>query len=148
MNRPALARAGYGLLQLACAPVVFRRTKDATALRTIQVLGARQLVQAAVTAPAPTGAVLALGVEVDLLHAASMLALAAVAPRWRGLALWEAGAAAALAGGAAAAARQLPPARRLGSGAATGGGLVALRDRCARTLARRTVAAPLGAQPG
>jgi hypothetical protein len=44
----------------------------------VRVLGSRHLVQAAVTVRAPSALVLRAGVQVDLAHAASMLALGAV----------------------------------------------------------------------
>lgn len=49
----------------------------------LRLLGARHLGQAAVTAAVPTPGVLAAGSAVDLLHAASCLALALAGPRWR-----------------------------------------------------------------
>lgn len=109
MSGPALTRAGYGLLQIAYAGVRLGKEESTAARRTVRVLGARQIVQAAVTGPAPTRTLLTLGVGVDLLHAASMLALAACRPRWRRVALGEAVAASALAVAGAASARRLPP---------------------------------------
>jgi hypothetical protein len=44
----------------------------------VRVLGSRHLIQAAVTARAPSALVLRAGAQVDLAHAASMLALGAV----------------------------------------------------------------------
>jgi hypothetical protein len=44
----------------------------------VRVLGSRHLLQAAVTARAPSNLVLRAGAQVDLAHAASMLALGAV----------------------------------------------------------------------
>ena len=134
MNRLALVRAGYGLLQLGSLPL--SRGTDAPAVRrTVRVLGLRQLVQAAVTAPTPSPAVLALGVEVDLLHAASMVALAAVRPRYRRAALAEALAATALACAGTIAARRARSASR----ATPTHRLVTLRDRYAGTVVRYAV---------
>ena len=114
MNRLALVRAGYGLLQLASLPLS-RGTDRPVMRRTVQVLGLRQLVQAAATAASPSPEVLALGVEVDLLHAASMVALAAVRRRYRRAALAEALAATALACAGTIAARRARFAPGLGS---------------------------------
>jgi hypothetical protein len=71
-------RALYGGMQLiAPAPILDQRDPPVVR-RLVRVLGARHVVQAVVTAPRPTPAVLAVGAQVDLLHASSML-LAAVA---------------------------------------------------------------------
>lgn len=134
MKRLSQVRAGYGLLQLASLPLL-RGADHLAARRTVQVLGLRQLVQAAATAPAPSPAVLALGAEVDLLHAFSMIALAAVSRRYRCAAVSEALAAAALACAGTVAARQA----RAGPGGQPTSRPVALRDRCARAMARRVV---------
>jgi hypothetical protein len=77
----SLARAGYGAF-LLCAPDVAiglctARQPSSRARAVARLLGARHLVQAAVTARTPTPAVLAVGAQVDLVHAASMLALGA-----------------------------------------------------------------------
>jgi hypothetical protein len=73
-------RAGYGvalvmapsaLIHLATGRSPGRRTR-----RVAQVLGARHLVQATVSAFAPMPAVLAAGAAVDALHAGSMIMLA------------------------------------------------------------------------
>lgn len=106
-----LARGAYGmalciapgaLMGVAGGPPPSRRTRTVARL-----LGARHLVQAAITAAAlagptppgielaasalrgarPGGAVLLLGAEVDLLHAASMAGLAVLAPRRRRIGL-------------------------------------------------------------
>lgn len=61
----------------------------------VRALGARLLVQAAPEAIRPSRALLRLGVLVDLLHAASMLAAARIWPRYRRAALASAGSAAA-----------------------------------------------------
>jgi hypothetical protein len=64
--------------------------------RVARVLGARHLVQAALTAVAPRPATFAVGGQVDAVHAASML-LAAIRPAQRRAALIDALAEAALA---------------------------------------------------
>lgn len=76
-----LVRGGYGAV-LLCAPAAAIRLCGAgsaspRARAVVRVLGARHLIQAAVTAMAPNAAVLVRGAQVDLAHAASMLALAA-----------------------------------------------------------------------
>ena len=76
----AVTRGGYGVLQLASPTVAsgrLARTRlDARGQAVARALGARQLAQALASGPEPSFPVLALGVEIDLLHAASMLALA------------------------------------------------------------------------
>ena len=78
----SLTRAAYGAV-LVCAPgaVIGLCTGQQASRRTravARVLGSRHLVQAAVTARAPSALVLRAGAQVDLAHAASMLALGAV----------------------------------------------------------------------
>ena len=78
----SLTRAAYGAV-LLCAPglVISRCTGQPASTRAraaVRVLGSRHLVQAAVTARAPSALVLRAGAQVDLAHAASMLALGAV----------------------------------------------------------------------
>jgi hypothetical protein len=97
---PAI-RAAYGSV-LLCAPgAVLRlctgRPASSRARGVTRVLGARHLAQAAVSAWAPRPAVLAAGVDVDLCHAASMLALAATGRAERRAGLADAVAAVALA---------------------------------------------------
>ena len=72
--------------------------------RIIRLLGIRQLSQALVTGDRPSVAVLFLGAEIDVAHAASMVALALCSRRWRRAALVDALIASlfALAGAAAA----------------------------------------------
>jgi hypothetical protein len=77
-----LARAGYGAA-LLCAPgpligLCTGRPPGPRARRVARVLGARHVVQAAITAANPGPTVITLGALTDLLHAASMFALAAV----------------------------------------------------------------------
>lgn len=89
-----LVRGGYGALQLAAptlvAEHVLNRPLDAPARAVARVLGARQLAQALASGNAPSYPVLALGVEVDLLHAGSMIALGIVDRRRGGIALVDA----------------------------------------------------------
>ncbi|HEX4658889.1 MAG TPA: hypothetical protein VH307_15995 [Streptosporangiaceae bacterium] len=73
-------RASYGVaLVTAPGAVIHRATGRSPARRTRQVarlLGARHLIQAAVSAFAPMPEVLAAGAAVDALHAGSMIMLA------------------------------------------------------------------------
>jgi hypothetical protein len=75
-----LTRAGYGMaLVLAPGVLIYLATgrfPSRRARRVAQVLGARHLVQAAVTAFVPVPDVFALGAEADIVHAASMVLLA------------------------------------------------------------------------
>ena len=96
-----LARAGYGVA-LLCAPgpiigIVTGRPPSPRARQVARVLGVRHLAQAVITALNPGPEVVGLGVVVDLLHAASMFAFAAVVPDLRGAELADALAATALA---------------------------------------------------
>ena len=96
-----LARAGYGAA-LLCVPgpmigVVTGKPPSRRARQVARVLGVRHLAQAAVTALNPGPEVVAVGVVVDLLHAASMFAFAAVVPDLRDAELADALAATALA---------------------------------------------------
>jgi hypothetical protein len=102
VTRPGLASAGPGLtavvllrgaygVALCCAPGPMislvaggGASPNPGARAVARVLGARHLAQAVLSAARPTPAVLSLGAGVDVLHSASMLALAAVdRPRWR-----------------------------------------------------------------
>ena len=87
-------RAGYGLaLVLAPGPLIrlaAGRPSSRRACWTARVLGARYLVQTALTAAAPRPAVFAAGAQVDTLHATSMLLLAAVSRGGRRAALTDA----------------------------------------------------------
>jgi hypothetical protein len=96
-----LARAGYGAA-LLCAPgpiigVVTGQPPSRRARQVARVLGVRHLAQAAISTLNPGPEVVALGVVVDLLHAASMFAFAAGVPDLRRAELADALAATALA---------------------------------------------------
>ncbi|HEY8300560.1 MAG TPA: hypothetical protein VIG48_01550 [Jatrophihabitans sp.] len=71
----------------------------------VRILGARGLVQGALTVAVPDPAVLALGASVDTAHALSMVPVAIGSSRYRRPAAVSAGVAAALAAAAAALAR-------------------------------------------
>jgi hypothetical protein len=78
----SLTRAAYGAV-LLCAPgvVISRCTGQSASTRSravVRVLGSRHLLQAAVTARAPSALALRAGAQVDLAHAVSMLALGTV----------------------------------------------------------------------
>jgi hypothetical protein len=89
-----LVRAGYGIaLVLAPGPAIRLATghlPSRRACRVAQVLGVRHLVQATLTTIAPTPLVLAVGGQVDAVHTASMLMLAAVSRAGRRAALTDA----------------------------------------------------------
>jgi hypothetical protein len=149
MNAFSAVRAGYGLARLLTPEPRPGRTQAAqqrpralngSSLTVIRALGVRHLAQAGISNPAPTGAVLALGVEVDLLHATSMLALAALDHRWRRAALADSAVALGFAAAGVAAARHAcnhaPPGKHTHI-------LLAARDRFAQTLAERTIPPPL-----
>ncbi len=109
-----LVRAGYGVL-LVCAPdPVVRRygghPADRRARVVARILGARHLTQAVLTLGTPGPTVLALGVEADLAHAASMLGLGAVDRARRRAALIDAAGAGSFALAGAMLARRTPPA--------------------------------------
>lgn len=136
MNRLGLIRAGWGVLLLvAPGPVAGRltgRPLDRRGRQVARVLGARQLGQAIVSGRHPAYPVLALGVEVDCLHAATMMAWGWFDPARRRHTLADAAVAATFAVSGAVAARsclQVPPPA----------GWVGLRDRGAEVVARRLV---------
>jgi hypothetical protein len=87
-------RAGYGAALVLVPGSVIRlatgRPPSPWATRTARVLGARHLIQTAVTAAAPRPATFAAGGQVDTLHSASMLLLAAVSRGGRRAALTDA----------------------------------------------------------
>jgi len=89
-----VARAAWGAGCLAAPAAVGRvlglAPGDRRARLLLRLLGARDLGQAALAATAPPPALLRLGAGVDALHAASMVALAAVSPHYRRPALTSA----------------------------------------------------------
>lgn len=103
-----LARTGYGAaLVLAPGPAILLATGRLPGRRACLVarlLGARHLAQATLTALAPVPAVFGAGAQVDALHAASMLMLAAVDRAARTAALTDTVAEAAFAAAGLAAA--------------------------------------------
>jgi hypothetical protein len=101
MNRFAVLRAGYGILLLVAPGPLIRvytgHRADRLTRAVTRVLGSRHLVQGMCTAGTPSALVLALGVEVDLAHAASMLGLAVLDRRRRRASLVDAVAASSFA---------------------------------------------------
>lgn len=97
----AAVRAGYGTALLLVPERVLalgaRPPFPPPAAAVARVLGARHVLQAVVTVAAPTGRVLGAGALVDASHGSTDVALAAVAPRWRRIALADAALAAILA---------------------------------------------------
>ena len=89
-----MVRAAYGAaLVLAPGPAIRLATRHPASRRTCRVarvLGTRHLIQAALTAAAPGPGVLAAGGQVDAVHTASMLLLAAVSRAGRRAALTDA----------------------------------------------------------
>jgi hypothetical protein len=106
-----LIRIGYGMvLVLAPGPAIrlaTRRPPSPRTCRVARVLGARHLIQAALTAIAPQPAAFAMGSQVDAVHAGSMLLLAADSRAARRAALTDALTEAALAAAGWAASRPL-----------------------------------------
>lgn len=135
-----LIRGTYGLALLGAPGLFLRlagRPGDGQARRVARMLGARQLAQAALTAPGPSTATLALGVEVDLAHALSMLGLAVADRRRRRLGYADAAVAAAFAAVGVLAARRVR---------ATASAPVRSRRPLARAAGLRdTIAARVGA---
>ncbi len=135
------ARIAYGMLLLAVPTRVLRFASDKPPTareRTVtRVLGARLLVQGAVTVVRPDAVTLALGAETDFVHAATMLAWAVVDRGSRRLTLLSAATAALFGAAGAVQAARAPatPAAQAGSLAT----LLRLRHRVAVSVARRTL---------
>jgi hypothetical protein len=141
--RPMLleaVRATFGALQLLAPDLltdrVLNRRLDSRARTVSRLLGARHLTQALASGRAPTTAVLALGAEVDLLHAVTSIALGIIDRRRRRVALADAFVASTFAVAGvlvACVTRHAPPRQR--SSSALGG----MRDRFAARLATTLV---------
>ena len=101
MRASAILRALLGSLYLVgpqwLPELLLGVRLDSRARFVVRVLGARQLLQAALGIAVPSRLTLRLGSAVDALHAGSMLALAAVDSRRRGAALGDAAVAGSLA---------------------------------------------------
>jgi hypothetical protein len=143
MNRFAVLRAGYGTLLLVAPDPVIRvytgHRADPLTRAVTRVLGSRHLVQGLCTAGTPSALVLALGVEVDLAHVASMLGLAVLDRRRRRAGLVDAVAA----GSFAIAGTVLTARAALSWRPATVIRLEAWRESAATWTARRTLPAPI-----
>jgi hypothetical protein len=134
------ARIAYGLVLLAVPNRVLRLASDvhptARERAVTRVLGARLLVQGAVTVVRPDAVTLALGAETDFVHAATMLAWAVVDRRARRLTVLSAATAALFGAAGAVQATHAPaPAPQAGSL----GALLRLRHQVAVLVARRTL---------
>jgi len=133
-------RGGYGVLQIARPGLIADRlltdALDRRGRGVARVLGGRQLLQALASGRTPSYPVLALGAEVDLLHAASMLAVALADRRRRRAALTDALIAGSFAFGGVAAARAVA---RQHPAPEVPGGLARLREQWADRLARAFV---------
>ncbi|MCG7593768.1 hypothetical protein ACXYX3_08085 [Mycobacterium sp. C3-094] len=131
-----LVRAGWGAALLAAPEAILKTVArdddpDRWAINVTRVLGARHLAQSILSGRRPTGDVLAMGVWVDGVHAATALVLAIVDRRRARLGVTDAAVAAAWGG---AGWRDL-------------GGRVSvhddrLRDRLAQTVLRHVPAGP------
>lgn len=101
MRRLTAIRTAWGAALLIAPGLILRRLpaqRHAGLVRAIaRLLGLRHLVQAAIVARRPTRGRILAGAAVDAAHATSMLALAALQPEHRVLALGEAGEASAFA---------------------------------------------------
>lgn len=90
----AVLRAGQGLILLAAPEAAVRGLVSCPvtpgAQAVLRVLGTRQLAQALVYVAEPARSVRMLGSVTDLMHFASMLALACADRRWRRAALVDA----------------------------------------------------------
>lgn len=140
-----VVRGGYGAALLLAsgrmAQLVSGRPADPRTRVVVRLLGARHLAQAVVTGVRPGPLPLALGAEVDVVHAASMLGLATVARSQRRSGVVDAAVATAFAVAGTALTRRLgkgmPP--QLGRGAV--GWFCSVRDSVAAPVVRRTLPA-------
>jgi hypothetical protein len=138
----AWARTVYGLVLLAAPSSLLRLAsgKPATSREraVTRVLGARLLTQAAVTDIRPDAVSVALGAEVDFVHAITMLGWAAVDRGARRLTLLSAALAGLFTVAGAAQARRAPSVADAPTGDALAT-LVRLRHRVAEAVARYTL---------
>jgi hypothetical protein len=138
----AWARTVYGLVLLAAPSSLLRRAsgKPATSREraVTRILGARLLTQAAVTDIRPDAVSVALGAEVDFVHAITMLGWAAVDRGARRLTLPSAALAGMFAVAGAAQAKRAPAVADAPTGDALAT-LVRLRHRVAESVARYTL---------
>jgi hypothetical protein len=140
-------RAGYGAALLLATDrmirlVTGRPAKSRTRI-VVRLLGVRHLAQAVAAGLRPSTLLLALGAEVDLAHAASMLGVAALAPSQRRAGIADAVVAVAFAAAGAALTQELrkKPQPLMGPGPV--GRFCSVRDAVAAPVARRTLPAPV-----
>ncbi|OBG25651.1 hypothetical protein [Mycobacterium sp. E3198] len=138
----AWARIGYGIALLAVPSPLLRLVTNQPATEreraVTRILGARLLAQAAATDVRPDAVSVALGAEVDFIHAVTMLAWAAVDRGSRRLTLFSAATAGLFAVAGAAQARRTPRVADAPTGDALAT-LVRLRHRVAESVARYTL---------
>lgn len=146
------ARAAYGTaLLLGTAPLirsVTGRPAGRRARGVVRVLGARHLAQALAIGVRPGPIAVAFGVEVDLVHAASMFALAALARSQRRSGLIDAAIAASFATAGAALAHGLVGRGTTAPSGGVVGRMCAVRDAVARRCLPSAVRRALTARPG
>jgi len=139
VNAFPLVRAGYGVLLASAPGTVTHRYSghpaDRRARVVARILGVRHLTQAVLTLGTPGPTVLALGVEADLAHAASMLGLAAVDRARRRAALIDGAGAGSFALAGWVLTRRTPPAPIHSVGDNTTARLAAWREALAARLA-------------
>ena len=139
----ALARVVYGLLLVAIPNRLLHRVSKGQAskqeLTLTRVLGARLLLQAAVTDVRPDAVSVALGAEVDLIHAISMVIWTVVDRNSRRLTLLSAALAAVFAVAGAAQARRTPAVTHPSGSSHLLNELVRLRHQAAVPVSRYTL---------
>ncbi|HET9255614.1 MAG TPA: hypothetical protein VFO16_10475 [Pseudonocardiaceae bacterium] len=143
-NPLAALRVGYAALILATPDPVTglytRHRADPLTRAVTRLLGYRHLIQGILTGGTPSPLVLALGVQVDLAHAVSMLGLAVLDQRRRRAGLIDAAVAGSFAlAGAVLATRAAPEPPALSLVAR----LSILRQSLATRIARRTLLRPI-----
>jgi hypothetical protein len=143
---PALRGVYGGVLLLASDRMIRLGTGRPAEPRTrlvVRLLGVRHVAQAVVTGVRPGPLPIALGAEVDVVHAASMLGVAAVARSQRRSGVVDAAVASAFAVAGAAVARRLgerPPPQ---AGEGPVGWICSVRDAVAAAVVRRTLPGPV-----
>lgn len=151
VNAFPIVRAGYGVLLVSASGPVVRRygghPADRRARVVARILGVRHLTQAVLTLGTPGPTVLALGVEADLAHAASMLGLAAVNRSRRRATMIDGVGAGCFALAGALLARRTPPAPTHSHRDGTPARLAAWREALAARLASRVLPS-LMSRPG
>jgi len=139
-------RAGYGMLLLLAPDRMVQlyagHRADRAARAVARILGARHVVQAGLTLGSRDPAVLAVGAEVDLVHAATALGLATLDARRRRGGLVDAAAASLFAVAGATLADRAPPARPVGVVPMRRGA----RAEAAAWIAARTLPGPVVAR--